>query len=143
MEDFLNGNKPLLPEKLCELIQLLNISSEKKGKILNTNLVIEVSLNKRPDFALAILDLLQEKVPQDTFKENFSLTLFYIASVLPELEGNIEKIAKFISIDISMAKEIVKKLGEAGILIKSEFGEIKAKYSWMYLERIIKGDLDY
>ena len=81
MEDFLNGNKPLLPEKLCELIQLLNISSEKKGKILNTNLVIEVSLNKRPDFALAILDLLQEKVPQDTYKENFSLTLFYIASV--------------------------------------------------------------
>ena len=41
-------------------------------------------------------DLLSDK------RKNFSLTLFYIASALPELEGRLESIAKFLAIDIDL-----------------------------------------
>ena len=34
-----------------------------------------------------------------------------------------------------------KVLEEAGILTKAELGQIRAKYSWMYLEKLIKGEL--
>ena len=149
IEDYLEGKRPILPEKLCELIELLNVSSKEKSYILNSNLVIEVSISKKPKLALTILGLLSEKNTQvegtkakDDYKSNFSLTLFYIASVLPELEGNIEKISKFLSIEVSVANKMATKLRKAGILMKSDLGEIKAKYSWIYLEKLIQGDLD-
>lgn len=146
--DFLDGKRPLNPEKLCELLKLLELPSTKKGRILNSNLVIEIRKSKRPELTPTVLELLSavkktaEAPPlSQTQTENFSLTLFYIASVLPELEGNLKKIAEFLSIDISKANEMSNQLESAGILTKAEFGQIKAKYSWMYLEKLIKGEL--
>ncbi len=148
VNDFLDGKRSLNTEKLCELLNLLELPSTKKSRILNSNLIIEITKSKRPELAPTVLELLlTTKKPIEapplskTKAENFSLTLFYIASVLPELDGNLEKIAEFLSIDISKAIEMSKILEKAGILTKAELGQIKAKYSWMYLEKLIKGEL--
>ena len=148
LKDFLSGKKPLHPEKLCELLDLLHLPSTKKSRLLNSNLVIDIINSHRPELAPTILELItttkkpaQVSSLSTTQSENFSLTLFYIASVLPHLDGDIKKIAEFLSIDISKANEMYKILEKAGVLTKAEFGEIKAKYSWMYLEKLIKGEL--
>ena len=148
LKDFLSGKKPLHPEKLCELLDLLHLPSTKKSRLLNSNLVIEIINSHRPELAPTILELItttkkpaQVSSLSTTQSENFSLTLFYIASVLPHLDGDIKKIAEFLSIDISKANEMYKILEKAGVLTKAEYGEIKAKYSWMYLEKLIKGEL--
>ena len=148
LDDFLYGKKPLHPERLCELLELLNLPSTKKSRILNSNLVIDILNSHRPELAPTILEVITNtKGPtragplSTTQSENFSLTIFYIASVLPHLDGDIKKIAEFLSVDISKANEMYKTLEKTGVLTKAEHGQIKAKYSWMYLEKLIKGEL--
>ena len=148
LDDFLMGKKTLHPEKLCELLDLISLPSTKKSRIINSNLVIDIINSHRPELAPTILELITKTKSSTqvgplstTQSENFSLTLFYIASVLPHLEGDIKKIAEFLSIDISKANEMYKILERTGVLTKAEMGQIKAKYSWMYLEKLIKGEL--